>query len=124
MIGLGLVMKPPSILTGGVKKIPLRFNTGGGKVLSTYSPRGAVPTDTTAITATIISRTEENVDLVAENNMRTPALGQMTGQASRPESANGEINPRSDPIRFVLRIDSSDAGETWRNLICYMIWVG
>lgn len=69
-------------------------------MLSTYSPRGAVPRDTTAMTTTLIARTEADVDLVAENNMRTRAMGQMTGVASRFERGILEFNSNID--RFIL----------------------
>jgi len=69
-------------------------------VLSTYSPRGAVPTDTTAITATIITRTEKDVDLVAESNMRTGGMSQKTGGASRSERIDQKIKSRLSSDSF------------------------
>ncbi|GAB5560340.1 MAG: hypothetical protein SynsKO_19870 [Synoicihabitans sp.] len=55
---------------GPIKKPP-PVGTGGGKVGSTYSSRGARVTDTTAIATTlIIAETEERADLVTKRLMR------------------------------------------------------
>jgi hypothetical protein len=66
----GLAGEAPLVIDRpGDKKIPLRCDTGGGKVYNTYAPRGAPLTDTMATTATLIARTEEAADLLEKRDM-------------------------------------------------------
>lgn len=69
--------QPPSRFPVGPIKKPPPVGTGGGKVGNTYSSRGARVTDTTAIAATLIAKTERSADLVTRRFMRRWETGKI-----------------------------------------------